>query len=128
MRDFIRPVSLLWWLKNRRYFLFMIREWTCIFVGGYALFLLALAANHDTFSAFSSILDSPLFILFQLIAFPMVLYHSITWFNLTPKVMVIWRGEERVNPKIIVGANILLFLIVSISIFWIVFYCCNIYD
>lgn len=94
----------------------MVRELTCVFVGGYALFLLVLAVKLRKISAFSDVLYSPLLITFQLIALPMAIYHSITWFNLTPKVMVVWRGEDKVDPKIIAGANYVACLIISIVI------------
>ena len=114
--DLVLPMPLNWWLKKKSYFLFMVRELTCVFVGGYALFLLVLAVKLRKISAFSDVLYSPLLITFQLIALPMAIYHSITWFNLTPKVMVVWRGEDKVDPKIIAGANYVACLIISIVI------------
>ena len=51
-----------------------------------------------------------------IIALPMLLYHSITWINLTPKVMVVWRGEERVSPLLIAGVNYVAWAIISIVI------------
>ena len=107
-----------WWLQKKTYFLFMLREWTCVFVGGYAVFLLALVALAGDADQFQRLLLHPLSILLQLIALPMVLYHSITWFNLTPKVMVVWRGEERVSPLWIAGSNYLAWIIVSIVVAW----------
>ena len=115
--DLVRPIASTWWLKKRSYLLFMVRELTCVFVGGYALFLLVLAAKLKDVSAFIDVLHSPLLVTFQIIALPMAVYHSVTWFNLTPKVMVIWRGEEKVNPRIIAGANYIACLIISIVVF-----------
>ena len=109
-----------WWMTKKTYVSFIVRELTCIFVGGYALFLLVLVARHDQPQAFVAWLNSPLLIVLQIIALPMVLYHSITWFNLTPKVMVVWRGEERVSPLLIAGANYVVWAILSIAIFCIV--------
>ena len=118
-KDYIRPMPATWWLKKNTYFLFMVRELTCVFVGGYALFLLVLAMRYDDPLAFAALLNSPLLIALQIIALPMVLYHSITWLNLTPKVMVLWRGETRVSPTLIAGANYVAWLIASIVILWI---------
>ena len=98
----------------------MVRELTCVFVGGYALFLLVLATRLHDSEGFAALLKQPVLIALQIIAIPMLLYHSITWLNLTPKVMVLWRGEERVSPTLIAGANYVAWLIVSISITWIV--------
>ena len=123
-REYLRPMPATWWLRRKTYFLFMVRELTCLAVGGYAVLLLVLAASahdRDSFhSVFTWMSESRLSTLLHAIALPMVLYHSVTWFNLTPKVVVVWRGEERLNPLLIVGSNYLAWVIVSILIVWIV--------
>ena len=119
-KEYVRPLPAMWWLKRRTYFLFMLRELTCVFVGGYALLLLLLAKYRDDPQAFAGVLDSPLLIALQLIALPMILYHSVTWINLTPMVMVLWRGEERVSPMLIAGVNYVAWVLVSVLILWIV--------
>ena len=118
-KEYIRPMPATWLLTRKTYFLFMVRELTCVFVGGYALFLLMLAMRRDDPQAFAALLDSRLLIALQIIALPMVLYHSITWFNLTPKVLVLWRGEERVSPVLIAGAHYVAWIIASLAILWI---------
>ena len=118
-KEYIRPMPATWWLKRKTYFLFMVRELTCVFVGGYALFLLILAMQRDDPQAFAALLDSRLLIALQIIALPMVLYHSITWFNLTPQALVLWRGDERVSPILIAGANYVAWIIASVAVLWI---------
>ncbi len=120
-KEFNPSMPATWWLKRRTYFLFMVRELTCVFVGGYAIFLLVLATRHDDPQAFAALLHSPLLSTLQIIAIPMVLYHSITWLNLTPKVMVLWRGEEKVSPLLIAGANYVIWAVLSVGILWIAF-------
>ena len=105
-----------WWMMKKTFVLFIVRELTCVFVGGYALFLLVLASRAGDPVAFAELLNSWFPIALQIIALPMLLYHSITWINLTPKVMVVWRGEERVNPLLIAGANYVAWAIISIVI------------
>lgn len=119
-KEYIRPMPANWWMKRKTYRLFMVRELTCVFVGGYALYLLVLVARAGNADAFATMVSHPLFIVLHIVALPMVLYHSITWFNLTPKVMVVWRGEERVSPVLIAGSNYLAWLIVSGFVAWIV--------
>ena len=119
-KEYIRPMPATWWLKRKTFFLFIVRELTCVFVGGYALFLLILGMQRDDPQAFAALLDSPLAIALQIIALPMVLYHSITWFNLTPKVFVLWRGEERVSPILIAGAHYVAWIIASAAVLWVV--------
>ena len=48
------------------------------------------------------------------------LLDSITWFKLTPKVMVIRRGEERVPDVLVAGSNYIACLGVSLLLWWIV--------
>ena len=116
-KEYVRPMPVTWWLDRKTYFLFMVRELTCLFVGGYALFLLVLLGQANDADAFASILNSPLSVVLHLVALLMVLYHSITWINLTPKVMVVWRGEDRVSPKWIAAANYVVWVALSLSIF-----------
>ncbi len=116
-KEYVRPMPVTWWLNRKTYFLFMVRELTCLFVGGYALFLLVLLARANDADAFAAMLNSPLSVVLHLVALLMVLYHSITWINLTPKVMVVWRGEDRVNPKWIAAANYVVWVVLSLSIF-----------
>ena len=115
-KEYIRPMPANWWMMKKTFVLFIVRELTCVFVGGYALFLLMLVARRERPEAFAAWLNSPLLIVLQIIALPMLLYHSITWINLTPKVMVVWRGEERVSPLLIAGANYVAWAIISIVI------------
>ena len=115
-----------WWLKKKSYFLFMVRELTCLFVGGYAVFLLVLiyrarGTNSQEFAALFDGLNHSWAILLNLVVLGMALYHSITWFNLTPKAMVVWRGEERLSPMVIAGSNYVVWAIVSILIAWLAY-------
>jgi fumarate reductase subunit C len=118
-RGFVRQMPANWWLQKRNYTLFIIREFTCVFVGAYALFLLVLAMRRDEPQLFADWIHSPLLIALQIVALPFLLFHSITWINLTPKVLVVWRGEERVSPRLIAAFHHVMWLIVSLVVFWI---------
>ena len=124
-KEYIQPIPALWWLHNRYLVMFMIRELTSVFVAGYAVFLLVLiykaGQGKKEFAEFyAQTLESGWSIALQVIAMAFVIYHSATWFNLTPKVMVVWRGEEKVSPVLIAGANYVLWLIVSVLILYLV--------
>ena len=117
-REYIRPMPGGWWMKKKTYLAFMARELTSLFV--YALFLLLLASRrHDT-DLFAALLDNTFLTVMQIVALPMVLYHTITWFNLTPKAMVVWRGEEKVSPFLIAGVNYIAWVVVSVVVVFIV--------
>lgn len=105
-----RPRRSSWWMEKKSYTLFLLRELTAVFVGLYAIFWLIviyLAMGDQTSFAISvgSFLSSPVSIILHLVILVAVLYHTITWFSLLPKVMVIWRGEEKLHPAMLVGAN-----------------------
>ena len=122
-KEYVHPMPATWWLKRKTYFLFMVRELTCVAVGGYAMLLLVLvgcAHDKDSFQSFLTWMkESRVSMALHLIALPMVLYHSVTWLNLTPKAIVVWRGEEQLSPFLIVGLNYVAWAIVSILIAWI---------
>jgi fumarate reductase subunit C len=116
------PLS--WWLQKPQYFRFMLREFTAVFLAGYCVFLLVLLwkvkQGSDAYEDFRDRWIQPHYVVLHVLAFVAALYHSITWFNLTPKVMVIRRGEEKVPAALIAGANYVLWLLVSAVILFIV--------
>jgi fumarate reductase subunit C len=109
-----------WWRHNIHLRLFMIRELTSVFVGGYAVFLIVLIGRLNDPDAFSRALHCRTGLVFQIIALPFVIFHAVTWFNLTPKALVMFRGEERVNPLWIAGGHYALWAIVSLVILLVV--------
>ena len=115
-QEYHRPMPATWWMHNIYLKLFMIRELTSLFVAGYAVFLLVLLSRVKDRDAFAATLRSPVALIFQIVALGFVIFHSVTWFNLTPKAMVMFRGEERVSPAIIAGAHYALWVIVSIGV------------
>jgi fumarate reductase subunit C len=119
-KEYIRPMPATWWLHNRHVFLFMVRELTSVFVLGYAVFLLYLLfrfrAGQDVFHQFFASLQSPAAVVLQVIALMFVLYHSITSFNAAPTIMPVQRGDEKVDPRLVAGANYALWVIVTVVI------------
>jgi fumarate reductase subunit C len=119
-KEYIRPMPATWWLHNRQLFLFMLRELSSVFVAGYAVFLMVMlfrfGQGREAFQAFFETLRSPISILLHLVALAFVVYHSVTSFNAAPVIMTVWRGEEKMNPTLIIGANYALWLILSLLI------------
>ena len=50
-------------------------------------------------------LSSPASIVFHVLALGFALYHSVTWFNLTPKALPLQIGEDFVPDIVISGAH-----------------------
>jgi fumarate reductase subunit C len=117
-----RKMPATWWLTNRSYFLFMLREISSVFV---ALFLVVylcqlyqLSQGPDAYSAFTQKLNSPGWILFHLVALLFALYHSFTWFQSSAVVLPLRIGERLISrPSVTtlhVGAWVMVSLIVLV--------------
>ncbi len=119
MRPYHRPMPRTWWLSNRAYFLFMVRELTSVFIAAYlVLFLLMLhnlAMGRDAYEAYLRFLARPGMLMFHVVALAAALFHSVTWFNVTPMVMRLQFGEKRVPPVIIAGVNYVAWIALSIA-------------
>ena len=124
MTTYRKPVSNTWWLERKQYFFFVIREFTSLFVAGYCLFLLVFIEKvGDSKEAYTTLilsLKSPISMVLHLISFTFILYHAITWFNLTPKIMKLQIGEEIISEKLIVGLVYISWVILSLIIFWLI--------
>ncbi len=109
-----------WFLQQPRYMRYMAREVTCIFIGAYTFLLIVglkrLAEGPDAFQRFLDALHSPLGVLFSLATLVAAVYHSTSWFNVTPQAMPIQRGEEFVPGNIIVGAHYGAWAVISLII------------
>jgi fumarate reductase subunit C len=119
-QEYVRPMPATWWLHNIHLQLFMIRELTSLFVAGYAVFLIVLLAKLHDPAAFADALLCPLALIFQIVALAFVIFHSVTWFNLTPKAIVLFQGEDRVNPLLIAGAHFALWAVLSVGVLLVV--------
>ena len=97
---YVRPMSTTWYLKTAPYRRFMVREVTSFFMAGYLVFLLVVLARLDNgpeaYGALLGTLRSPLSVIGHGLVLLAALYHAITWFNLTPKIMPLYVAEERV--------------------------------
>ncbi len=130
-KPYVRPMPRTWFLQSGAYRLFMLRELSSVFVALYALELICLLARiaavpegdparAERMRTFFDSLGSPLWILFHLVALGFALLHTITWFNLTPKVMVVRIGEEKLPDFLIAGHLYVVWAIVSLAIWWII--------
>ncbi|MGB7293012.1 MAG: fumarate reductase subunit C [Thermodesulfobacteriota bacterium] len=124
MKPYIRSIPKTWWLGQRSYLLFMIREFTSVFIAGYCIFLLIfiykLGQGPEVYGGIIDFLSSPLSIVLHIAALIFAIYHSVTWFNLTPQVLVLRIGEEKIPAFLISGANIVAWLLLSAIVAWII--------
>ena len=100
MSRYRTPLPWFWFTRARGYRLFMLREATSVISAGYLVWLLVwlarLGAGPEAYAAMTASATSPAGILLHLLAIVAAVYHSVTWFNLTPKIMPMYIGEDRV--------------------------------
>jgi fumarate reductase subunit C len=109
-RPYVREIpKFRWFFRQPRYLRYMARELSCLFIGAYALMMVwglrQLADGPAAWDVFLARLQSPSSIAFHVIALCFALYHTITWFNLTPKALPVQVGAAFVPDGVIVGAH-----------------------
>jgi len=108
-RPYVRPMGTTWWVSKAHYIRYMIRELTCLFVGLQALVLLIglyrLSQGREAFDEFLATLWGPAGQMMSALILLMLVIHSASWFNLTPKAMPLWIGDKKVPGWMITGAH-----------------------
>jgi succinate dehydrogenase subunit C len=121
-RWYRRRVSVWWWLQNRSYTGFVLRELSSVFVALFAAVtvwqLRALAEGPEAHARFLALLGTPFFLVLHGVAFLFVLFHSVTWFNLAPKAMVVRFKGKRVPDAWVAGANYAAWAGLSAAVAW----------
>ena len=88
-----RPVSRLWWAKKPTYFLFLMRELSCVFVAWSVVFLMmlvyAIGRGEASYQKFVDWASSPVVVVVNVLALAFLVLHTVTWFALTPQAMVV---------------------------------------
>ena len=114
----VPPTS--WYFRQPRYLRYMSREITSIFVGAYCMLLVfglgALAGGKESYESFLLALQSPLSIIFHVLAFIAALYHATTWFNATQVAMKIQIGEDFLPGSTITGAHYVVWAVLSVIV------------
>ena len=116
--EFRRKLALGWWLSNRRYTVYMLRELTSFFIMVFSLLyiyqLSVLASrNAAAYNSYLGLLRNPVMILFSTIILAFCLYHSFTWFYLTGKVQPVKIGNRTTTPVMSLAVNAVLMVAVS---------------
>ena len=114
-RTYVRPMAG-WWRRHPHFRRYMLREASAVFLVAYALVLLVglvrLAQGPAAFDAWRAALNSPLSVLWHVLALAMVAYHSLTWFSVMPKTL----PRLPLTPAGIRGAGIALAVVLSAAL------------
>jgi len=118
------PISTYWWLGKSAYVKFILRELSSVAVAWTVAVLLmqiwALSSGAVAYARFTESMASGPMIALNLVAFAFLMLHSITWFNLAPKAMVVRVLGIRVPGLLISGPQFLAWIVISIAILAIV--------
>ncbi|MEE2839486.1 MAG: fumarate reductase subunit C [Acidobacteriota bacterium] len=112
----------LWWLHNWRYFLFMMRELSAVFVAFFVLTYLVgvyrLGQGEDSYQLYVNALQTPMARTLFIMIFLFSIYHSVTWVHLTPIILVVRIGRKVVPPGLVLLANYLGWILISAVLFY----------
>jgi fumarate reductase subunit C len=112
-----RQQSNTWYLKRWPYRLFMLREFSSVFLAGYMIVLLVVVLRvHDGPRAYHDMvqtLRSPGMVIFSVIALLFTLLHTVTWFLAVPSALQLRIGEEKVPPRLVIAGAYGALLVVS---------------
>ncbi|MCD6044372.1 MAG: fumarate reductase subunit [Burkholderiales bacterium] len=109
-RPYVRPISAREWIfRHPRYVRYMMREFSCLFIAGWTLLMVwglkQLADGPAAWAAFLELVKTPASVAFHGVTLAFAAYHSVTWFNLTPKALPLQVGERFVPDWVIAGVH-----------------------
>lgn len=121
-RSFYPTISPTWWLKKRSYFMFMMREFSSVFVAAFVLLfmyeLFLLSKGPETFNLFQESLRRPLFLLFYAIALIFAIYHTVTWFGVLSRIQVVRIGSWTLPPIFVTLSAFGAWFAISAAVAW----------
>ena len=124
-KPYTRKMPATWWLQKQAYFWFMIRELTAVVMAVYCVVLLVmlyrLKQRDGSIDELMTLLQTGWSVGLHFVAFLAAMYHTVTWFALVPKALVVRMGEEKVPPFVLIGSHWLAFAAISALLAWFVF-------
>lgn len=120
-----RPrVSTYWWVGQRQYLKFILRELSSVFVALFVLVTLlevrALRAGPEAYTRFQNQMQSPPLIVLGVISLFFVVFHTITWFNLAPRAVSVRIRGRRLPDVLVAAPSYVIWLVVSGAVTWVV--------
>ena len=110
-KKYVRPMTVTWWQKLDFYKAYMLREATSIFAVWFCIVLLygvlCLVSNPMPglgILSFIEFLRNPIVVFLNIITLIATLYHTVTYFLMTPKVMNIIVKNERLPHRVVRNA------------------------
>jgi fumarate reductase subunit C len=121
-RWFRSRMSTYWWLTRWSYLAFILRELSSLFIAWSVVYLLllvrAVIQGDSRYQQFLVWSGSPVVLLLNLVSLGFVVLHSVTWFNLAPKALVVRVGGKRVPGSWIAATNYVAWALSSALVAW----------
>ncbi|WP_095210409.1 fumarate reductase subunit C [Endozoicomonas ascidiicola] len=90
-RPYVRPMKRTWYMDHPFYRNYMIRESSAFFDGLYCLNLffglVQLVRGEESWNSWLDLQANPLMILFTVVTLGLTIYHAVTYFEMTPRVL-----------------------------------------
>ncbi len=121
-RWFRQRPSTYWWLWKWAYLRFVLRELSSLAVAWCVVLTLlqarALAAGAAPYADLQDWLRTPWVALLNAVCLSFLMFHSITWFQLAPRAMVVRLGGWRVPDALIIAGNFAAWFAASAAVAW----------
>jgi fumarate reductase subunit C len=118
-----RHIHIFWWANRWIHVKFIARELTSVCVAAWVLILLfyvrAIIRGQASYENFIALMRTPLMIAINVLLLGGLIFHSITWFNLAPKAMVVKVGEKPLPGIVIALMNYVGWIVISGALVWI---------
>jgi fumarate reductase subunit C len=122
-RSYRPRVSTYWWVARWAYLKFILREISSVFVAWVVVVTLlqvrALTRGPVAYAEFQTWLVNPFIMALNAISAFFILFHVVTWFNLTPKAMVVRMRGKRLPGVAVAAPNYVVWVLVSAAVAWI---------
>jgi fumarate reductase subunit C len=122
-RWYRQRVSTYWWLERWAYMRFVLREMSSVFVALFVILTLiqirAVQQGPAAYEALQEWLRSPWLLALNGVTLFFAVFHTVTWFNLAPRALVVRVRGKRVPDLWIAAPNYLAWLAVSAAVAWV---------
>ena len=116
------PVSTWWWLGRRSYVAFILRELSSVFVAWSVVFLVllvrAVGQGPGSYADFLDWAGTPWVVVLNVVTLAFLVYHSVTWFQLTPAAVAVRLRGRRVPGAAIAASAYAGWVGVSVFVAW----------
>jgi fumarate reductase subunit C len=121
--ELYRPrITTFWWLRQRSYLVFILRELSSAFVAWSVVYVLllvnAVRLGDERYREFLDWSARPWPLALNIVGLAFLVFHALTWFNLTPKAMVPRVQGRHVPPAAIAASAYVGWVVVSAFVFW----------